>query len=461
MRIAAVVAAAALPFAAAVARAGEEPASPTDRRLEEVLKEMERQRAEIESLKARLAVEDGTGGVADAVKQYLESEEGKKALGASKTDFRVSWKDGLAFETADKAFSLKVGGRVHYDVVLPDADDDVEALRGDIDRTAGLRRARVEFSGTIYENVFYANAIEFSGSATTFKNNFIGLKGLPGGTQFQVGFFKEPVGLEELTSSNVITFVERSLATNAFAPNFNNGFMVSGSHHEDRLNWAIGDFQDNASQGPAPVSFQHNFSGRVCGLPWQDKEKGSLLHVGASIQDRSPETENDRIQVRPSVPFIVRTQDTGVFGVDSELILGLEAAFVRGPFCVQGEWFKAEFEDHPDAPGASPSYGGYYAMVSYWITGETRPYKGGAFGRVKPKSVFTRKDGTGALELAARYSALDLDDDGLDGGVGHDLTLGANWHLNPNCRVMVNYVLYTRTHVGDVNSLVFRFQVDF
>lgn len=455
------VVAASLPLAARPASADEEPPTPADRRLDEVLKEVESQRAEIESLKTRLAAEDGSGGVADEVKKYLESEEGKKSLGVGKTDFKVSWKDGLSFDTADKAFSLRIGGRVHYDIVLPDADDAVEAVAGDIDPTVGLRRARVDMRGTLYENVFYVNAIEFAGSSTTFKNNFFGLKGLPGGLVFQAGFFKEPVGLEEMTSANYITFIERSLANNAFAPTENNGLMLSGSHMDERLNWWLGDFQDNASQGPQPTSFQHNFTGRITHVPWQDKEKESLLHVGASIQDRSPETELDRFRVRPSIPFVPRTQDTGDFSVDSELIVGLEAAFTRGPFSVQGEMYRADIEDHPDAPGASPTYGGYYAMVSYWLTGESRPYKGGAFQRVKPKNNFTTKGGRGAWEVAARYSALDLDDDGQDGGVGHDLTLGANWHLNPNARIMLNYVLYTRTHVGDVNSIVLRFQVDF
>jgi phosphate-selective porin OprO/OprP len=276
-----------------------------------------------------------------------------------------------------------------------------------------------------------------------------------------VGYFKEPVGLEESTSDNYVTFVERSLATNAFSPAENNGLMLTGSHLDDRLWWGAGDFQDNPSQGPQPVSFQHNFTGRIAWLPWREKERESLVHLGASIQDRSPEAETDQLRARPSIGFGPRIEDTGVFSVDSELIVGLEAAYVRGPLSVQAEWFRADIEDHPDAPGPSPTYAGYYAQVSYWITGETRPYKGGAFQRVKPKGNFTTKGGRGAWEVAARYCALDLDDDGQNGGAGHDLTLGVNWHLNPNARILANYVLHSLNHVGDVNSLVIRFAVDF
>ena len=435
-----------------------------DKRIDEVLAELEAQRTEIHSLKARLAAEDGTGGVGDSVKQYLESEEGKKALGKGSTDFKVSWKEGLSFETADKQFSLKVQGRIMYDVVLPDADDDLEAAVGDFDPTVGFRRLRIEMGGTIFENIYYQNTIDFSATPHQLKDNFIGYKGLPGNTKFQVGYFKEPVGLEEMTSSKYITFMERSRVTNAFAPAHNMGFMLEGSAMEDRLNWAVGDFTDHAVAGVGPTQFQHNFSGRICGAPILDKENKRVLHLGLSFQDRSPETENDRFRVRPEMPFVPRTLDTGTISVDSEQIIGLEAAFVSGPWSVQGEYYMADIDDHPDAPGASPSFSGWYLFASYWVTGESRPYKGGKFDRVHPKSTLTSKGGTGALELKARIASLDLEDDGVFGGEGEDITIGANWHLNSNMRIMLEYVTHdveNQALDASVSAIQMRFQVDF
>ena len=450
------------------ARAGEpgeaEGRTETDRRLDEVLSELEAQRSEIRSLRAQIATQDGSGGVADAVRQYLESEEGRKTLGKGSHDFKVSWKEGLNFETADKQFSLKVQGRIMYDVVLPDADDDLEAAVGDFDPTVGFRRLRVEMGGTVFENIIYQNTIDFSATPHQLKDNFIGLKGLPGNSTVQVGYFKEPVGLEELTSSKYITFMERSTATNAFAPAHNMGFMVSGNAMEDRLSWAVGDFTDHATNGVGPVQFQHNFAGRVCGAPILDKDKKQVLHLGLSLQDRSPETENDRFRVRPEMPFVPRTLDTGTISVDSEFILGLEAAWVSGPISIQGEYFTADIDDHPDAPGGSPTFSGYYLQASYWLTGESRPYSKGTFSRVKPKSEFTTKGGTGALELKARYGFCDLEDDGINGGEGDDITVGANWHLNSNTRVMLEYVTHDADLAGGsagVSAVQMRFQIDF
>ena len=436
----------------------------TDKRLDEVLAELESQRTEIRSLKARLAAEDASGGVGDSVKQYLESEEGKKALGKGATDFKVSWKDGLSFETADKQFSLKVQGRIMYDMVFPDADDDLEAAVGDFDPTVGFRRLRVEMGGTIFEDIYYQNTIDFSATPHQLKDNLIGIKGLPGGLSAQAGYFKEPVGLEELTSSKYITFMERSIVTNAFAPAHNMGIMAQGSHMSDKLNWAFGDFTDHAASGVGPTQWQHNFTGRITYAPIFDKEQKRALHLGLSFQDRSPETENDRVRVRPEMPFVNRTLDTGTFSVDTEQIIGLEAAWVGGPISVQGEFYTAEFDDHPDAPGPSPSYSGYYLQASYWLTGESRPYSKGTFGRVKPKSNFTTKGGTGALELKVRFATLDLDDDGLNGGEGDDITVGANWHLNPNTRVMLEWITHDADLAavsGTITGIQLRFQIDF
>jgi len=89
---------------------------------------------------------------------------------------------------------------------------------------------------------------------------------------------------------------------------------------------------------------------------------------------------------------------------------------------------------------------------------------------VKPKTNFSLKNGGwGAWQVAARYSHLDLDDHNIRGGNEDNITLGVNWHWNPNVRVMLNYVmasvdynpLQTQRESGDANYGMVRVQIDF
>ncbi|MCK6478780.1 MAG: OprO/OprP family phosphate-selective porin [Planctomycetes bacterium] len=465
MRIAAAGLAAALclqPAALAADPAdGAPPKTETERRLEEVLAELERQRLEIDGLKAKLATVESGAGVEAVVARYLEDAAKEAKKEPSKDDFRVFWKDTLSFETADRAVTLKIGGRVHYDMVFPDADDDVEAARGDYDATAGARRLRMEFGGTLFGTVYFQNSVEFAGTSYAWKDNYFGLRGLPLGLDFRAGYFKEPFSLEQVTSSNFTTFQERS-SVDVFAPAFNHGAMVSGTAVENRAWWWAGDFWDG-STGTAPMN--HNFTGRIAGLPYFEKEDAALVHLGLSVSDRSPESETHRYQQRPEAPFVPRLVDTGTFSVDDRTLLGFEGAWVMGPFSAQAEWMQASNSSHPDAgpAGGDPDYRGWYAYVSWFPTGESRAegYSKGAFGRIRPKENWDGKGGMGAWEVALRYSVLDLDDDGVDGGVMDSWTLGVNWHLNPNARVMINYVMSNLHRVGDVDTVEVRFQVCF
>jgi phosphate-selective porin OprO/OprP len=142
---------------------------------------------------------------------------------------------------------------------------------------------------------------------------------------------------------------------------------------------------------------------------------------------------------------------------------------VWGPLSLQGECFYSAVDSNT---AGDPNFSGYYALISYFLTGEYRPYnaKMGSFGRLKPKNDYDLSNGSyGAWELAARYSSIDLNDAGIQGGEVADFTLGINWYLNPNSRVTLNWVhaeIEDRTQgvtIGDGSADIVqsRFQVDF
>lgn len=63
-------------------------------------------------------------------------------------------------------------------------------------------------------------------------------------------------------------------------------------------------------------------------------------------------------------------------------------------------------------------------------------------------------------------SHIDLEDSGYNGGELSDITLGINWYLNPNMKVMLNYVhgelkdgMLGADERDDVDYIMSRFQV--
>ena len=300
-----------------------------------------------------------------------------------------------------------------------------------------------------------------------------------------MGHFKEPFGLEQLTSARFITFMERSLADEgAIVPARRMGVMAFDNWADERGTWAVGAFTGQMLNGSEPPLFEGDDGGtavtmRGTFLPWYDEGSGGrgLLHTGIAYSYRDLSEPNAlRLRQRPEAHLAPRIVDTRLITqVPSEQKMGLEMAFVYGPFSIQSEYF-ADFVAHSGSGTAALN--GYYVYASYFLTGEHRRYKksSGAFDRVKPFTNFFRvrtgdgvQTGWGAWELAYRYSSLDLHAPyaGIDGGFGDDHTFGVNWYLNPYTRLMFNYVLSASTPSGaqtavtDMSVWQMRCQIDF
>ncbi len=375
------------------------------------------------------------------------------------TDFKLYWKNGIRFQTADKAFSFKFGGRVMNDWAFMSEDESLKAAIGQLqDATTEFRRARLYISGAVYEKVIFKAQYDFAGGDADFKDVYLGLKKLPGVGTLKVGHFKEAFGLEELTSSKYITFMERSLPV-IFAPSRNTGIGVNNTALNKRLTWAAGLFLDTGGYGDEDdAENSAAATARITGLPWY-QGKDRLLHLGLSYSNRDAKDGAVEYDQSPEAHLAPDFVDTGSIAADSENRFGVEAALVYGAFSLQGEYMGANVAT-PD--GSDPSFSGYYAYASYFLTGEHRAYKNstGTFDRVKPKTNFG-KGGTGAWEVALRYSGLDLKDNPIQGGELEDVTFGLNWYLNPNVRTMFNYVLADLDTVGNADIVQLRFQVDF
>ncbi len=447
---------------------GEDPARPEDNGtevssqaarsedLEEVYRLIEELRKETEDLRAKY---EAASGAPDE-----PSPDGK--------DVRFYWKNGLNFESYDKkTFKGKLGGRLQFDWNFFDQDDESRDAAGDADPGLELRRARLYTSGEMnigVPTVYYKLQLDFAGSDYKFADAFLGMKQLPYIGLIQIGQMYEPFSLEQNTSSNYITFLERSLPIEAFSPARNVGAMLQNGFFDESMTVSVGVFVNDENDKADIDSFDGNtrVPARITGLPWYDEssEGRRYLHLGVSGDIINPQDGMVRFRSRPEAHQAPRYVDTGDFAADWSYPIAAEVALTLGSLSLQGEYMHAWVDA---SSGSDPDFHGFYAFASYFLTGEHRPYHkaSGVIDRVIPLENFSISEGgTGAWELAARISYLDLDDEGISGGRLWDWTAGVNWYFNPNSRVMINYVLADVDRDGeDGETHIFqgRFQVDF
>ncbi|MEM7618687.1 MAG: porin [Pseudomonadota bacterium] len=338
------------------------------------------------------------------------------------------------FETADGKFSFQPFGRVHLDATFFDNDKS-----GNKSNT-NIRRARFGFKGKIGEDLEYNSEMDFSEDEADIQDMTLTYTGLKS-VNLTVGHHRPPVGFERNTSSNHNMMIERAVSTNLFSANRRIGASVATKAENYSL--AVGVYNEDAGADDdegEDFSIDSRLSANLLGLYDEDNE--DVFHVGFGHSFQVPDGDV-RYRARPGIGDGARFVDTGVIDdVDTINIMNAELVGVFGPLSFQSEYFiTALSRESEDA-----RLDGYYGQIGYFLTGETRNYDGasGLFKRTRVLDDFSMKSsGAGAWELLARYDHTNLNDlgSGLSGGKLDLYTVGLNWYLNKNVRLMGNVIM--------------------
>jgi len=331
---------------------------------------------------------------------------------------------------------LRFGGRVFADYAFYADDPGLDLGDG-----AEVRKARL-FARGMFGDWRFKGQYDFATNATRVKDAYIRYVGFAPVT-FEVGNFKEPFSLEEMTSTKYTVFMERALS-NALVPGRHIGAGLSA--YGNFWTASIGAFSRQVGNTTTSDS-NFDLTGRVTLVPV--RKDGLIVHLGSDVSYRLPDsTRAVRFRERPESHVTnIRLVDTGAINnVNNFISYGLEGAAVYGPLSVQGEYVRTDVNFQNGLANA-PIFNGFYVYASWFVTGESRPYRirQGAFGRVRPNHNLGL-DGWGALELAARFSQLDLEDTGLAGGKEQNVTVGANWYPHSHVRFMFNWVHISVDH---------------
>lgn len=357
---------------------------------------------------------------------------------------------------SSSAAELNFRGRLHIDHAFHDAD--VRALDDD----GRVRRGRLGVYGNLGAGFSYLAEYDFAGWDATPKDIYLRYGGWRN-IDFTLGHFKAPFSLDNLTSSNSIPFIERALPATTFGFAERTGFSMAGGGKDYRINITLFD-RGFGSTGRSD-SGDGNIADDGTGLALRmvrvmGRGEDSLWHLGVALSSEKPDNQDDRpvrFRTRPeSRPSELRFVDTGnLRELDHIDQAAVEVAGTNRSWWWQGEYMVSSLKS---PAGNSIALEGGYVSVGWILTGETRPYSGGVFKGIKPDSR------SGAWELAARVSRVDLDDGGFEGGKQTNVTLGVNWYPRSNLRFMANLISVNSRRAGiddDPMILLLRGQYNF
>lgn len=184
-----------------------------------------------------------------------------------------------------------------------------------------------------------------------------------------------------------------------------------------------------------------------------------MVHFGANFFTQPADSDETlRFLERPESHLAPTFVDTGDIAATGSRTFIFEAAMVRGAFSLQSE---LAITNVTGTETDNLQFNSFYAYGSYFLTGESRRYdsRRASFGAVRPRQPFTDfKDSYGAVEIALRYSHLDLADKEIDGGILNDFTAAVNWYPNNHARVMANLIRAQRSGVDGIWIFEIRLQ---
>ena len=387
---------------------------------------------------------------------------------------------------------VKLIGRIHYDIGLHDVDP---TLTCEIAETEGgscftdgtnFRRLRLGMSGKYVGGFYYKAQVDWGASAkqgsdttdnASVDEAYWGYKVSKNST-ISIGKQKIPVSFAESTSSNGLPFIERAPSVDTMTDEtigpkrmsiqYRNWSKKNAYLFEAAIHGSGDTFQTETSDE------QFGYTARLVYAPILNKKH--VLHFGVWGDFTDTDTFDTSMEWNYRVGLNVSDEkpidaDIGsdLGGVTDMSHWGYEVAYLNNNFWAAGEWLYGEMNrDGADNPNSrfyqnSPACtileaNMGYIEAGYTIGGQRRyTIKKGAWKRPKVKKPVNR-GGSGVIEVGIRR-----DNSSLNGlcstyagqGAMRSTTLGLNWSLNNNNRIMLNYIMADLDNeaVDEVTSL--------
>jgi phosphate-selective porin OprO/OprP len=292
-----------------------------------------------------------------------------------------------------------------------------------------IRRARVFHKGSI-ENFFYETEFDFA-DEVSFKDFYFGYDG--DWFQVKAGNIKIPFSLQTYSSSKYSPFMEDSLVE-TFTENRKLGSEISlfTKFDKHRANLFFGLFEnsideqredkDRRTRSVVKTTYGYKF------------EKGEKVHFGISYMHTNFYGDNRRYKHKSEIEEIEnRLLNLNLKNIDSTNDIGFETLYLKNSFYFQAEYLKSYIDKY--------ELYGFYSQVGYFLFGGKKKFS-------LKEAKFNNPKNSDALEIALRYSKLDLTDIEKIEEFQEEWNLALNWHIDKKIKLLTNYsVVYPNHYV--------------
>lgn len=371
--------------------------------------------------------------------------------------------EGFKITSTDKKHQVRIRGAVQADSRFFLEDNGFKGT----DKFEA-KQARIWIEGYFFKNIYYKIMPDFAAS-NILPDAYLDYAYDPA-VSLLVGKFKPAISLERLQGDSDGTFLERAFPT-YLASNRDVGIQIHGAFSKPSY---------KAETVAGPIDTKNTFTYQV-GISNGSGDDGSLDKEAKDTDDNKEVTgrlfahpfhhtgytwlEGFGLGVAGSVgnpdKQAVKNQGTPIgrttFLDYTKLNTGITAAptsdgatyriypqayWFGGPFGAIGEYVVSSQHLVSGKTNIEQKNTAWQILASYVVTGEDNTFAG-----VKPIQNFDPLKGKwGALQLAARYSELDVDNDTFQivdpnqsASQAKAWTLGANWYLNSNAIIRADY----------------------
>lgn len=358
-----------------------------------------------------------------AVEDYLSTEEARKKLGLGLSGVAAMYtpdeeKYSIVFRSPDDKYSLGIGGRMQFRYTYKDNDADYGYRdTNNID----VRRARLSLGGNVYGKLLHYY-IELDGDSfdvgiRDFYVYWTPLEEL----NAKMGYFKVPFNQQRMTTSAKLLLQDRAIASEAFDQDRDYGVDIYGKPFDGHMEYHAAVF-NGAGEDPAE---REDLVKALSKGKADDNLDNELMYVlnlrynPFGKYDTVDETdlkytEKFKMSIASSVVFNAKKKDEKL--EDADTIAGVtELSMKYRGFSWHNEYFV--MTEDPESDGETVDSDGFFTQAGYFVI---------------PKK----------LEIAARYSMLDPDND-VKNDIEKEYTAGVNYYFRAHrSKIQADYGHY-------------------